>query len=222
MLIIKHSRDGQKKVEFYHNQWGYGRCMYLAVMYLYMRYYNTDSWGFEDKDDCGTLDERRQHRETNFIFRHGTLEGMGNFSDELSFCKEGKERMAQQDFYNTADIGDLDSVLNVCETGDNNNGWCVVDIAPGDDEFDKPHFKVGWILGDEETLDYDKYDNCRRNKWYHKWATAEEYGRLNGGSDYSDKQFVKMFREFCDYFGIEDIAAEIAKEKKAEPALETA
>lgn len=212
VLIIKHSRDGQKQTEFYHNQWGYGRCMYLAVMYLYIRYYNTSVTDFEDRN--ASWEENKKHRETRFIFRHGTLEGMNNFQNELSYLN-ADAYPAQREFYNTADIDDFDSVWNVCGTGDNNNGWCVIDVTPGKDEYSAPHFKVGWIAGSEDYSEYDKQtDTWHNNGYYRRWLTAEEYARINGGSNYTDKKFIQMYRAFCDYFGIEDIVT-AQKEKKA-------
>lgn len=42
MLVIKRAENGEKRVSFYHNQWGFGRCMFLGVMELFIQYYNSD------------------------------------------------------------------------------------------------------------------------------------------------------------------------------------
>lgn len=201
VLIIKHSKNGQKQVDFYHCQWGYGRCMYLAVMYLYIRYYNTSVYQYEKSDDK-TWEERKRDMATRFLLQHGTLDGLGNFYHEN---KNPEFKRQYQDILDKADINDFESIWNACLCGDNNNGWCVIDITPGQDEYDNPHFKIGWILGTEETMYCDRWGNCKTNKYYKQWMTSEEYGKLNGGSNFSDKKFIKMFRAFCDYFDIEEI-----------------
>lgn len=208
VLIIKHSRDGQKKVEFYHHQWGYGRNMFLAVMFLYMRYYGSSAWNYEPRE--GSWDERKVTMERNFIFDVGKLEGMDSFYHE----NEQKEwTKVQQEILDKADINDFKSVMDACGMGDNNNGWCVIDITPGKDEWDNPHFKVGWILG-EEGYSRDRWGNYKPNKYYEEWVTAEEYGKLNVGNNFSDRKFVKMYLSFCNYFDIEDIA-KLEREKAA-------
>lgn len=205
VLIIKHSRDGQKQVEFYHNQWGYGRCMYLAVMYLYIRYYGTSVFSYEKTKD--SWEETKSDMEDRFILQHGTLEGLGEFYHENA---DSNFKEDYQEILDKADINDFESIWKACCCGDNNNGYCVIDITPGKDQFDNPHFKIGWILG-AEAYSYDRYGNSRPNKYYKKWLTSEEYGKLNEGSNFSDKKFVKMFRAFCDYFDIEEIKKPVKK-----------
>lgn len=197
MLIIKHSRDGQKKVEFYHHQWGYGRNMFLAVMFLYMRYYGTSSLGY--CTGAGKPEERRAAMERDFIFEVGNLDGMGGFIHENT-GPYWKERW--QDILDRADINDIDSIYDACEMGDNNNGWCVVDITPSENRYGNPKFKVGWLLGREDAYGYR--ESGRRDGW----VTAEKYAKSHGGGAYSDGEFVRMYLSFCGYFGIKDIAGD--------------
>ena len=39
VLVIKENNEGVKKATFFHNQWGYGRVMYLGFMDLFMQDY---------------------------------------------------------------------------------------------------------------------------------------------------------------------------------------
>lgn len=200
MLVIKRAENGEKRVSFYHNQWGFGRCMFLGVMELFIQYYNSDEYSFGSN---------AKERARNFLFGVGKLDYKGsNFVNELSPTnKWDKDYWDKQiDKVKAVDIDDLNSVLQVCECGDNNNGWCVVEITQGKEAYDKPNFRIGWLLGNEETSHTDKFGNIMRNLYYHKWVTSEQYAKLNGGHNYSDNKFSKMFCEFRDYFEIKEMA----------------
>lgn len=90
---------------------------------------------------------------------------------------------------------DFKSIMRVFAFGDNNNGGMVIHVKQDEDHFNRSHFTIGFLLGPED---------CRRttDTEFSRWLTPAEYARLNRGSEYSDDEFVEMFRQFTDYFEV--------------------
>lgn len=182
VLVIKENTNGVKKATFFHHQWGYGRVMYLGFMDLFLQDYAKDAF----KNDYDFYDCK--------------------FRTSAKFYNENEN--VPENVLNKANISDLDSIRSVFDYGDNNNGGMVVYIKEDKDKFMPAHFKVGFLLGSEDTereYDGDIYNKGNDNKAFARWLTPEEYGKMNGGSDYSDPEFVKIFTDFCEYFGVEYI-----------------
>ena len=182
VLVIKENNEGVKKATFFHNQWGFGRVMYLGFMDLFLQDYAKDAF----KNDYDFYDCK--------------------FKTSAKFYNENEN--VPEDVLNKADISDLDSIRSVFDYGDNDNGGIVVYINEYLFFFIFSDFKVGFLLGSEDTereYNGDIYNKGNDNKAFARWLTPEEYGRMNGGSDYSDPDFVKIFDYFCEYFGVEYI-----------------
>lgn len=182
VLVIKENNKGVKKNHFFHNQWGYGRVMYLGFMDLFMQDYAKDTFRNDyDFHEC-------------------------KFGTSTKFSNENK--YVPEDVLNKADINDLDSIRLVFDYGNNNNGGMVVYIKEDKDNYNTSHFKVGFLLGSEDTESEENgkvYNKGNDKEKFARWLTPEEYGRMNGGSNYSDPEFVKIFTDFCEYFGVEYI-----------------
>ena len=121
-----------------------------------------------------------------------------------------------QDVLDSADISNLNTIRDVFDYGDNNNGGMVVYIKENEKGYVPSYFKVGFLLGEEDTeceWDGKVFNDGNDKKAFSRWLTPQMYGRMNGGSNYSDSDFVKMFSSFCRYFGIEYIRN--SKRKKA-------
>lgn len=128
------------------------------------------------------------------------------FGTSTKFCNENE--YVPEDVLNNADINDLDSIRKVFDYGCNNNGGMVVYIKENETEYHGSHFKVGFLLGSEDTeseYDGEVYNKGNDKEAFARWLTPEEYGKMNGGSDYSDPEFVKLFTDFCKYFEVEYI-----------------
>lgn len=182
VLVIKEKNNGEKKSHFFHIQWGFGRVMYLGLIDLFMQDYFKDTFS-EDYDflDCKFATNNKAY----------------DISDEVP--KEVLDR---------ANIDDLESIKEVFEYGDNNNGGMVVHIKENETEYDGAEFKVGFLLGSEDTsgeYEGEKYNEGNDAEAFARWLTPQEYGTMNGGSDYSDKKFVKICTDFFKYFGIKTI-----------------
>ena len=182
VLVIKENTNGVKKATFFHHQWGYGRVMYLGFMDLFLQDYAKDAF----KNDYDFYDCK--------------------FGTSAKFYNENEH--VPEDVLNKANISDLDSIRSVFDYGDNNNGGMVVYIKEDKDKFMPSYFKVGFLLGSEDIE--NEYNGKVYNKGndkapFERWLTPEEYGKMNGGSDYSDPEFVKIFTDFCEYFGVEYI-----------------
>lgn len=182
VLVIKESNKGIKKAHFFHNQWGFGRVMYLGLMDLFLQDYSKDTF---QKDynflDCKFATNSKFYNETEYV------------SDEV---------------LENVDINDISSIRKVFDYGDNNNGGMVVYIKEDEVEYSNSKFKIGFFLGSEDTeseWDGKVYNEGNDKEAFARWLTPEEYGRMNGGSKYSDTEFVKIFNDFCKYFEIETI-----------------
>ena len=43
VLVIKENRKGERRCTFLHNQWGFGRSMYMALIDMYLQDYHKDT-----------------------------------------------------------------------------------------------------------------------------------------------------------------------------------
>lgn len=183
VLVIKENNKKEKKAYFFHHQWGFGRVMYLGLMDLFMQDYSKE-----------TFDE-------NYDFFKCSFKTSEKFYD---VTKEVPKKVLD-----AVDINDFESIKKVFDYGDNNNGGMVVYIKQQKTEWYGCKFKIGFLLGHEdeegEYVDSDgnlQQYNVGNGKAFERWLTPQEYGALNGGSEYSDKKFVAMFEKFCKYFKI--------------------
>lgn len=109
-----------------------------------------------------------------------------------------------------ANIGHLATIKRLFDYGDNNNGGMVVYIKEHTDyPYMSSDFKVGFLLGDE-----DKEENNEIP--FSRWLTPAEYGRMNGGCKYSDKDFIEIVEKFCNYFDIKNFENEQSVEEVEE------
>ena len=180
VLVIKENNKGKKKAHLFHNQWGFGRVMYLGLMDLLMQDYCKDTFA-EGYDflDC----------------KFGTTNKFYDISDELP---EGVEA-------DGIDVDNFTLIRNIFEGCDNNNGGMVVYIKEDEPNYDQSHFKIGFLLGHEdEECEYDgEIYNQGNGKAFERWLSPREYAGYNGGSDYSDREFIDLFERFREYFNIE-------------------
>lgn len=179
VLVIKEKKDGTKKAHFFHHQWGYGRNMYLAAMDLVLQDYAKDTFR-QDYDflNCEIKTSQKFH----------------NITDEIP------ENVLQ-----AADIHNIQTIQEVFKYGDNNNGGMVVHIKEGKNKYDSSQFTIGFLLGDEDTDSWfgiEHYNKGNDTKAFARFLTPKQYGRMNGGSTYSDNTFVKMFEDFIHYFDV--------------------
>ncbi len=173
LLLIKKSSTG-KKVEFYHNQWGFGKQMFNAIMNLTLQVYHFNEFKAKNPDD--------------YFLSHVNVT-LDNYQD---ICHVFTQTAEEYDTKMKADIADFESCLDILSTGDNNNGYCVVQIEKKGMEYD---IKFGFIRG-EESLGYDVIPKG--------FCSADEYAKYEGGG-YCNDEFMDMFHKFCDCFGIEDV-----------------
>lgn len=198
IMVIKENLKGEKKVKLLQHNWGYGRTMYLAFMDLFLQEYFADKNADYD------------------FFKVGIKPVTGN--DRFIDMQECEA----YDFYErlfstlpTADINDIKTIKAIFDRLGNNNGGLVVYMLENNEIGEYSKIKIGFLLGDcdceyEEPTGLLRLERCVINKGndrepFERWLTPAEYGRMNGGRDYSDKEFVKMFEAFCKYFGIEYI-----------------
>lgn len=180
ILVVRENNKGEKKTKFYHHQWGFGRVMYLALMDAFMNDYNKETF----IDDYNFLDNKNFTTFNTKMF------------DITCYVPE--------DVLNAADVNDINTIKKVFDYGDNDNGGLVISIKEGNDHHSSADFKIGFLLGWEECqgwADDGKYYKIEEP--FSRYVTPQEYGQKNGGCNYSDEAFVKIFTDFCNYFGIE-------------------
>lgn len=177
IIIIKENNAGKKQLYGFHDQWGYGRRMYLTLMDLVIMDYNKDT------------------------FRKGY-----NFLEKPQFVNpnlqylEYLEKVAEERPSLIEDCMNLDNKAIGCLLDnycDNNNGAMVVYFKENYPIYENALIKVGFLLGWEEA--------CKSGA-FTKWRTPREYGKENCGSTYSDDDFIEMFEKFREYFDIELIS----------------
>ena len=181
ILVLKENNKGERKAYFFHHQWGYGRNMYLTVMDIQTRDY----------------------------FKETFAQGYSFLTSPILGATDTKWYDITKDIsvevLNAVDPDNFKSITDVFAYGDNDNGGIFVYIKEDEVAYHGANIKIGFLLGDEdEESVYDgKLYNEGNGKAFERWLTPAEYGRMNGGSIYSDPDFIAMFTQFCDYFGIE-------------------
>lgn len=127
ILLVKENNEGKRQIEVYHNQWGYGRNMYLALMDCVIKDYG--------KNTCND--------DYDFFKTHGIdSENWSNMTREID-----KETI---DNVNLDDIATVKDVFDQC---DNNNGGMVIYVKEGKQKYNTANFKTGFLLGPEDCCD---------------------------------------------------------------------
>lgn len=187
ILLVKNKKDGSRSVNLYHLQWGFGRLMYLALMDLFISDYCKDTWLKDysyDKD----------------VFPKSVA----------ALNREDNRYDLPADIAQNLDLNDIQTVKDIFKYGDNNNGGLVIEMTESGDGYSMSNFKIAFLLGDEDTeqvYDGKVYNKGNDKEAFTRYLTPAEYGRMNGGREYSDEKFVKMFQAFCDYFEIECVGS---------------
>lgn len=180
VLVIKEKNNGKRKVSFFHHQWGIGRCLYLGFLDLFIQDYYKDT--FKKGYDF-------------FDTKFATNSSYYDITDDVP--KRVLEAVNPDDFASCAHVFDW---------GDNNNGGMVVYIKEDKVEYHMSKMKVGFLLGPEDrhhVYENEEYNIGNDDNDFARWLTPAEFGSMNGGSDYSDDDFVKIFNEWLKYFDIE-------------------
>ena len=204
IIVIKENNKGEVRKTVWHHQWGFGRIMYLALMSLYIGDYNKDTWA-----------EGYDFFNTSFPL----IPKLINVTDEVP-----------KDILEQANVNDLASIRQVIDYCDNNNGAMVVYIKENPTNYMTSQFKVGFLMGLEDEYYTSTYDNETYNernigeKAFSRWLTPVEYGRINGGNEYSDESFIEMIYKFCEYFEIETLKEDksVEENKKKTPETDSA
>ena len=202
IIVIKENNKGEVRKTVWHHQWGFGRIMYLALMSLYIGDYNKDTWA-----------EGYDFFNTSFPL----IPKLINVTDEVP-----------KDILEQANVNDLASIRQVIDYCDNNNGAMVVYIKENPTEnYLTSQFKVGFLMGLEDEYYTSTSDNKTYNKRnigekpFSRWLTPVEYGRINGGNEYSDEDFIEMVYKFCEYFEIETLKEDKSVEENKKESQET-
>lgn len=174
ILVIKENNKGEKRCHFFHHQWGFGRTMYLALVDLFLQ----DYWKDASNKDYNFLD--------------CSIKTSNRFYDET--------KNVPNDVLNAADINNLGTIREVFEYGDNDNGGLVVYMKERKN-YEMCSIKIGFLVGYEDKL-YAKKCKVGNGVEFDSWVTPKEYGKVNGGNDFSDRKFTTLFDKFCDYFEI--------------------
>lgn len=134
--------------------------------------------------NCVIKDYGKDTRQNDYDFfkAHG-IEGGGwhNWTEDVP-----------KNVLQAADPEKFDTIQEVFKYGDNNNGGMVIYVREDKERYHPCTYKVGFLLGEEDVCDP-----------FSEWASPQEYGEYNRGSDYSDSEFVEIFDRFCKYFGAE-------------------
>lgn len=201
IIVIKENNKGEVRKTVWHHQWGFGRIMYLALMSLYIGDYNKDTWA-----------KGYDFFNTSFPL----IPKLINITNDIP-----------KDILEQINVNDLASIRQVIDYCDNNNGAMVVYIKENPTNYMTSQFKVGFLMGLEDEYYTSTYDNKTYNernigeKPFSRWLTPVEYGRINGGNEYSDENFIEMVYKFCEYFEIETLKEDKPVEENEKESQET-
>lgn len=192
VLIVKKHNNGKKTYKFCHLQWGYGRQMYLTMMDLFINDYFKDTFKRDYSYD--------------------------DVMPDSVFDREGSRgweyKKIPSEVFDNLNLDDLATVKALFDYGDNNNGGMVIEMTEAEESYRKSDFTIGFLLGWEDAYTYDEENPNKRIEIeppFSRWLTPQEYGEMNGGSNFSDPLFVKMFDDFCEYFGIKRIGKDVKR-----------
>lgn len=216
IIIVARDKDNKVVVRTYHDQWGIGRKMPLALMSLYNRLYNRP-YG-KTVTESAFIDPTQHNISLEFEFNYPTGKELGKALHHDIYLKNGEivddvetaTRANHRQFcywkYIPKNVSEWENPKKVQEfisgCHDNNNGALVVFLTP-DPEVDwhTPEFRIGWLRGVEDR-------GSLSDKDMNKWMTTEAYLKLGVNKTFSDAKFRKMFRSYLDFFEIKEVAEE--------------
>ena len=172
MLIQTVNNKGEKKNHLYHFQWGFGRTMFLQLMDLFINDYFKDTF----KRGYSVFDVTRLTNKASDI------------TEEVEIPED-------------LDITDIEQIKKVFKQCDNNNGGMVIQVNENDPSYSAFNYKVGLLLGSEETYDYEN-DKISEEP-FSRYVSYQEYFDKAGGQFCGVPSFVKMWEGFVEFAEIE-------------------
>lgn len=221
ILVIRENNKGKQKSRFYHHQWGFGRNMYHAVMDVYLNDYNKETFekGYDFLNQPTFTTFGKKLSDITPMTMDEVEKELAKHDYTEEFKNDIRQQIKEQGHYNDyklqlffdtypaftevlakVDINDFETIKEVFKFGDNNNGGLVIHIKENATPYRDSKFRIGFLLGGE--------DETATEKEFARWLTPAEYGQMNGGSEYSDKEFIEMFNKFCEYYSIDFIGQE--------------
>ena len=227
IIIVSKDPDHKTVVRSYHDQWGIGRKMPMALMSLFFRLYNRQ-YGTK-LTDISYLDPRQHNIHLEYVAEYGGPNGrLKKFTEAWDEDKPTEYKPTDAVFKKlftsvpkTAKGWDDPATVGkfVYHHHDNNNGALVVYVTRGaNEDWGTPTVKYGWLLGTEDAYDMPEPPLSR-------WFTTEEFLTLPINVDYADTEFRNIFKGFLDYFEVEEVGKPQgepigAKESKSDTASE--
>jgi hypothetical protein len=179
---VAEDKNGNKKVNGYYHQWGIGRIMPEAAMHCILNCYRRDLY---KGDFCESMDYE-DAKKAGFLLV---------FSERY----EKGVKLAATVWNSPEMIGEM--TINQ----DNNNGAVVVFAKETEDGMEA-HFRVGFLLGEEDA--YGSHDGYEFNveqkelgRAFSRWLAFEEWAALPV-NDCCKKPFRDMFRKFMEIYGV--------------------
>lgn len=204
IIYQKVANNGQKTTKIYHLQWGYGRQMPLHFMRLVIDDYLkkitfAKDYNFLNEDVIPMHFDKYDDISKSYMESTARIEKLLQEEDLTDERREELlDRLAEVkdfiEFFNNFDITDARQVASILSKCDNNNGAMLIQAHEGECEYDRATFTIGFMFG------YEDFDNA-----YDKIVSAEEYLSKHGGKRYSDEEFRKMFKDFCNYFDVKEM-----------------
>ena len=213
IIIVAKDKDNKVVVRTYHDQWGIGRKMPLALMSLYNRLYNRP-YG-KTITETAYIDPSQHNISLEFEMVYPTGKELGKAMHHDIYMKDGvltddveaATRANHRSFiywdYIPKKVSDWENPKQVQEfingCHDNNNGALVVFLTPNPEvDWQTPSVKIGWLRGEEDR-------GRLTDKGMNQWMSTEEYLSLGVNKSYADSRFRKMFRYFLDYFEVKEV-----------------
>lgn len=189
--IVKKDRTSITKT--FHYQWGFGRVMFFELMKAVLDVYTETRYAvfgdqlFKGIEASTTLESLVENKENAIEYYKEK-----DTPEQVKKINELYDRLIE--IFSSYDPNDFSQTVEIIKHEDNNNGAMVIQITEPKEPYGSAEFTIGMLLGSEDS------DSWETNGY----ISIEEYCQENGGSNFSDKQFAKLVRDFMTYFEIEE------------------
>lgn len=217
LLLKRNFADGTSSVNLLHSQWAIGKIYPAFFMQEVLRMnYNMDtklSYGNYGKSmqETGYMSFGELYKNSGIDY-HYLINGRGNniFTSQDKGVRD----------YNKVDVWDIDTIMDLYNRTDNNNGGMIVEVTEtkeklpnGRVHIEITNIKIGFLLGEEECYKMKSKDGVKEVP-FSRIVSAREYMERTGGKC-CPKCSIVMFEKFLKTFEIEEIVKENRKEKVA-------
>lgn len=183
LILQQIDKKGNQRNIVYHFQFGFGRVMYFQFLELYYKAWNK----------CLGHDEEPFNEWAQLGYNDVVADSSKPRKEWDPLQKIYIDRPAPH-WVKNIDVNSEEQIQRLINDHcDNNNGVMVIQVmeAEGKYRLDEYLFRIGFMLGDEDTYGTDREP--------FRYITPRQYAELGGGRNYSDETFRKMIDAILEF-----------------------